>query len=107
MAGAFGSHALRDHVPVERLATFETGVRYQMYHALALFVAAWLATRVHARLPIIAGYLFIAGILIFSGSLYLLVFTGIGWWGAVTPVGGVAFISGWACLAMAAIQLRN
>ena len=101
-AGAFGAHALTKHVTPERLQTFETGVRYQMYHALALLFVGWLA----AQWPIwqmqAAGYLFTAGIVIFSGSLYLLVLTDTRWLGAITPLGGVAFILGWLLLAWGA-----
>jgi uncharacterized membrane protein YgdD (TMEM256/DUF423 family) len=84
------------------METFETGVRYQMYHVLATLGAALVSTaRPEASLPVVAGWLFLAGILIFSGSLYLLVFTGQRRWGAVTPLGGLAFIAGWVCLAFA------
>ena len=102
-AGAFGAHALQNIVPPERLATFETGVRYQMYHALALLMLGWAATQHLGWQVLWAGYLFIAGIVIFSGSLYLLVLTDTRWLGAVTPLGGVAFIAGWLLLAWAAL----
>ncbi|HEX7976828.1 MAG TPA: DUF423 domain-containing protein [Anaerolineales bacterium] len=102
--GAFGAHGLRSRLTPERLETFETGVRYQMYHALVLLATAWAARSFPASpLPGISGWLFLAGVLLFSGSLYLLVFTGKHWWGAITPVGGVAFIAGWLCLAAAAL----
>jgi uncharacterized membrane protein YgdD (TMEM256/DUF423 family) len=102
--GAFGAHGLKARLSSERLDTFETGVRYQMYHALALLAAAFAAQRWPASAwPTAAGWLFLAGIAIFSGSLYLLVFTGKRWWGAVTPLGGVALIAGWACLVLAAL----
>lgn len=102
--GAFGAHALRSRLSQERLDTFETGVRYQMYHALALLFAAFAAGHWPASgLPIYAGWLFVAGTLLFSGSLYLLVLSGKRWWGAVTPFGGVAFIAGWVCLAITAL----
>lgn len=101
--GAFGAHALAARVPADLLGTFETGVRYHMYHAFALFaVVLAMGRRPNSNLPSIAGWLFVAGILIFSGSLYVLVFTGQRWLGAVTPIGGVAFISGWILLAVAA-----
>jgi uncharacterized membrane protein YgdD (TMEM256/DUF423 family) len=98
--GAFGAHALKEHLSPEMLQMFETGVRYQMYHSLALFVVAWGADKYISGLFSKAGWLFIVGIVIFSGSLYLLTFTGLRWFGAVTPVGGVAFLAGWACLAV-------
>jgi uncharacterized membrane protein YgdD (TMEM256/DUF423 family) len=101
-AGAFGAHALRDRLSADMLATFETGARYQMYHALALLVAAWAITRWPGPLTTAAGWLFVIGTLIFSGSLYLLSLTGLRWLGAITPLGGVAFISGWLLLAVAA-----
>jgi len=105
--GAFGAHALRDRLPPDMLAVFETGVRYQMYHAFAAFAAAWGWARSPARVFVIAGVLFLGGIVIFSGSLYLLAFTGSRWLGAITPVGGLAFLGGWLCLAWgAANKLR-
>jgi uncharacterized membrane protein YgdD (TMEM256/DUF423 family) len=100
-AGAFGAHGLQNRVAPEHLAVFETAVRYQMYHALALLAVAWLVTHGGARTAVAAGWLFCAGILIFSGSLYILVLSGVRGWGAVTPIGGVAFIVGWAMLAWA------
>jgi uncharacterized membrane protein YgdD (TMEM256/DUF423 family) len=102
--GAFGAHGLRSRVTPEMLAVFETGVRYHMYHALALLAVGWVAGR--GTLPWLnaAGGLFAAGILLFSGSLYLLALTGARGWGAVTPVGGLAFIVGWACLGLAALR---
>jgi len=101
-AGAFGAHSLRDHLSADLLAIFETGARYQMYHALALLLTAWAATRWPGSLTLVAGWLFVAGTLIFSGSLYALSLSGARWLGAVTPLGGVAFIAGWLCLALAA-----
>ena len=104
--GAFGAHALRDHLTPEALDTFRTGVTYQMYHALALLaVAAAISRLPQASLLTVAGWLFIAGTLLFSGSLYVLVLAGVRWMGAVTPLGGVAYIAGWSCLALA--FLRN
>jgi uncharacterized membrane protein YgdD (TMEM256/DUF423 family) len=88
------------------MVTYETAVRYQMYHALALLAVGWLAGRSEGRLATLAGILFVAGILIFSGSLYVLVATDVRWWGAVTPIGGVAFIAGWIFLALAAARAR-
>jgi uncharacterized membrane protein YgdD (TMEM256/DUF423 family) len=102
--GAFASHALRDKLSDRALEIFEVGIRYQMYHALALLLVALLLSRAEAgQLPLtIAGFAFIAGVLIFSGSLYALSFSGIKWLGAITPLGGVAFLIGWGCLAIAA-----
>ncbi len=104
--GAFGGHALSSRLSPERLRTFETGVRYQMYHALALlfttsFSRLW-GYSDRSVLPSVAGWLFLAGILLFSGSLYLLALTGQRQWGAVTPFGGLAFIAGWMCFALLA-----
>ena len=103
-AGAFGAHGLSSYF--ERFpnlaGTFDTAVRYHIYHALGLFVAAWLADKYPVSLTAWGGYLLLAGIIIFSGSLYLLVFTRQSWLGAITPIGGVAFIAGWGCLALAA-----
>lgn len=101
-AGAFGAHALRGRLTPEYLAVFETAARYQMYHALGLLAVAWAITRWPGPLPIWAGRLFVAGTVLFCGSLYILALTGIRWWGAVTPVGGVAFLAGWLCLALSA-----
>jgi uncharacterized membrane protein YgdD (TMEM256/DUF423 family) len=100
-AGAFGAHGLRAIVAPDLLAVFETGARYQMYHAFALLAAAWAATRWPGRRVRAAGWLFAVGTLLFSGSLYLLVLTGVRSLGAVTPFGGLALIAGWACLASA------
>jgi len=102
--GAFGAHGLRNVLDANDLATFETGVRYQMYHALALLAVAWAATRWESTTVVVAGWSFVAGIVLFSGSLYLLVITGPRWLGAVTPLGGVAFLIGWALLAWTAAQ---
>lgn len=96
--GAFGAHGLRGHLTPELLAVFETGVRYQMFHVAALFAAAWAWARWQQRLFTVAGWLFVAGIVVFSGSLYLLAFTGVRALGVVTPLGGLAFLAGWLCL---------
>ena len=98
-AGAFGAHGLKDRLSAEMLAIFEVGVRYQMYHAFALMAAAWASARWPGTLASASGWLFIAGTVIFSGSLYLLSLTGQRWLGAITPVGGLAFLAGWLCLA--------
>ncbi|MDX1494310.1 MAG: DUF423 domain-containing protein [Longimicrobiales bacterium] len=102
--GAFGAHALRSALTAEDLATFEIGVRYQMYHALALLAVAWATTQWEASAVSWAGWAFVVGIVIFSGSLYTLVLTGQRWLGAVTPIGGVAFIVGWALLVWTAVR---
>lgn len=104
--GAFGAHMLEDMVSADRLATFETGVKYQMYHALALLVIGWISREAPGTLNSV-GYCFIAGILVFSGSLYILVLTDTGWLGAITPIGGIAFIAGWILLAVKSIQLNK
>ncbi len=101
-AGAFGAHALSDRLSADMLSTFETGVRYQMYHGLALLGAAWAVARWSGPLTTAAGWLFVAGTLIFSGSLYALSLSGVRWLGAITPLGGIAFIGGWLCLVLAA-----
>ena len=103
-AGAFGAHALRARLSPADLATFETAARYQMYHALALLAVAWVVQQGPGALPRTAGWLFVAGTVIFSGSLYTLVLSGQRWLGAVTPIGGVAFLAGWACLLAAAVR---
>jgi uncharacterized membrane protein YgdD (TMEM256/DUF423 family) len=106
-AGAFGAHALRTRVSPEAVQVFETGARYQMYHALALFAAAWVAGRWAPAQATWAGCFFLAGTVIFSGSLYLLTFTGIRWLGAVTPLGGLSFLLGWVSLAWAMVAARD
>ena len=98
-AGAFGAHALRWRLPPDLLAVFETGARYQMYHALALFAVAWATTRWPAPPIRAAGWLFLSGTALFSGSLYLLSLTGLRWLGAITPLGGILFLAGWLSLA--------
>ncbi|MCC6454309.1 MAG: DUF423 domain-containing protein [Caldilineaceae bacterium] len=103
--GAFGAHALESRMSADLLATYEVGVRYHFYHALALIgVVAVLSRWPGSGAAVAAGWLFVFGILIFSGSLYLLAFTGVRWLGAITPIGGVAFIAGWACLAWVALR---
>jgi|SRR5919199_4866053 uncharacterized membrane protein YgdD (TMEM256/DUF423 family) len=102
--GAFGAHALRAMLEsTGRTATFETAVKYQFYHALALILVGVLMQLFGSNPAIVkllnwAGYSFIGGVLIFSGSLYILCFTGITWLGAITPIGGVAMIAGWALM---------
>lgn len=101
--GAFAAHALKTRLTPEMHAIFEVGVRYQVYHALALFVVAWLAQQAAGArdqtFVTAAGWLFVMGTAIFSGSLYLLSLTGLRWFGAITPVGGLCFLAGWAVVA--------
>jgi len=109
-AGAFGAHALRDRVDLRLLEVFETGARYQMYHAFGLITVAMLLGRIgdagstsaRERLAVAAGRCFIVGTILFSGSLYAMSMTGFRALGAITPVGGLCFIAGWVCLAVAA-----
>jgi uncharacterized membrane protein YgdD (TMEM256/DUF423 family) len=97
--GAFGAHALKSRLSTEMLAVFETGVRYQMYHAFAVLIVAAAIGRVgDAGLLVVAGWLFAAGVLLFSGSLYALALTGTGMFGAITPIGGLLFLAGWVVL---------
>lgn len=98
-AGAFATHALRGMLGVDALANWETAARYQMYHALALMLVAWLSGQRPGRPIRIAGWAFITGTILFSGSLYLLSLTGLRWLGALAPFGGAAFIGGWLALA--------
>ncbi|MDF5725158.1 MAG: DUF423 domain-containing protein [Rhizonema sp. PD37] len=107
-SGAFASHALREKMSERSLEIFETGARYQMYHALALLLVAVLLSRIESPPPtlIATGWLFVIGIVIFSGSLYALSLTGVKFLGAITPLGGVAFIAGWGALAFAAWSLK-
>lgn len=102
--GAFGAHALKSRVSPDLLVIFETGVRYHLVHALALLAVAWAADRWPGRWVTISGWSFSIGILVFSGSLYLLSLTGARWLGAVTPIGGLAFLLGWIALAVAALR---
>jgi len=101
--GAFGAHGLRKRLGADMLAVFETGVRYQLYHALALIGAGAAAARLAPAPLQAAAWLFVAGTVVFSGSLYLLATTGRRRLGAVTPLGGLALIAGWACLAWAVL----
>ena len=105
-AGAFGAHALSDYfAQYPKLeGTFATAVRYHLLHAIALLGVAWLASQYPGNLTTWAGYLMIAGVIIFSGSLYLLVMTRISWLGAITPIGGAAFLAAWACVFLAALR---
>jgi uncharacterized membrane protein YgdD (TMEM256/DUF423 family) len=101
-AGAFGAHGLKSRIGAEMLAVFEVGVRYQMYHALALIAAAWMQSKWPSALVTTGGWLFVIGTVLFSGSLYLMSISGTRWLGAITPLGGLSFLAGWICLAWAA-----
>lgn len=103
-AGAFAAHGLRSVLTPERLGTFETAVRYQMYHALGLLAVAWAAARWPGGLWGWSGGLLAVGTLLFSGSLYALALTGVRWLGAITPVGGVCFLAGWVVATVAALR---
>jgi len=96
--GAFAAHGLKGRLSQEMINVFDVGVRYQLYHALALLAVAWASSRWPRGEVTAAGWLFLAGTVIFSGSLYLLSFTGVRWLGAITPIGGVAFLLGWLSL---------
>lgn len=100
--GAFGAHALKARLAPDMLAVWETGVRYQLVHALGLLAVAWALARWPGGAVQASGWLFVAGTLLFSGSLYALALSGVRGLGAVTPLGGVAWIVGWACLAWGA-----
>jgi uncharacterized membrane protein YgdD (TMEM256/DUF423 family) len=102
--GAFGAHGLKSRLSPDLLAVFEVGVRYQMYHALALLVLGLSEGRLPAGTLRLGGFLFTAGILVFSGSLYALSLSGVRWLGAITPIGGLLFLSGWVLLIIAAFR---
>ena len=104
LLGAFGAHGLRGRVTPEMLAVFETGVRYHLVHGLALLAVAWATTRWPNTWISASGWLFVAGIVVFSGSLYLLSITGVRWLGAITPIGGLCFVAGWLILALSAMR---
>ncbi len=102
MLGAFAAHGLKRTLPVELLTTFMTAAQYHFYHALGLVAVGLIAVHLPASIPLrLSGWLMMAGIMLFSGSLYLLALTGIRWLGAITPIGGVCFILAWALLALA------
>ena len=105
--GAVGVHALRDTLDAKSLGTFETGVRFQMYHALALLAVCLLAERWKTGLVKLSGILFIIGVVLFSGSLYILAITGIGVFGAIAPLGGLSLIAAWALLIAGVIRQRD
>lgn len=103
--GAFASHGLRNSLSPDLLAVFQTGVQYHMYHTLALFGLGILTLHFPSNTLLkISGYLFLLGIVLFSGSLYVLALSGIRWLGAITPLGGVAFLAGWALLAWSMLR---
>ena len=103
--GAFGAHGLKSRLPADMLAVYQTGVQYHMYHTLALFGLGLLTLHFPSHTLLrFSGYLFLAGIVLFSGSLYVLALSGIRWLGAITPLGGVAFLTGWALLAWSMLR---
>ena len=106
-AGAAGAHLLQDIISEARFITFNKAVRYQMYHSFALIFVALLSSQNPGKALDIAGWLFLAGILLFSGSLYLIVLTGLQWFEVFSPVGGIAFVLGWLSLAYSAFQNKK
>jgi uncharacterized membrane protein YgdD (TMEM256/DUF423 family) len=96
--GAFAAHALKDKLSTDLFAIWEVGVRYHMYHALGLLAVAWVTTQFPEANVSISGWLFVCGIVIFSGSLYALSLSGMRWLGAITPIGGLCFLAGWLWL---------
>jgi len=104
--GAFGAHALKASLSPKMLSTFETGVRYQMYHALGLLALAWAISRWPERSLSVAAWMLLAGTAVFSGSLYLLVLTGARWFGAITPFGGALLIAGWVFVAWRLVRSK-
>lgn len=105
--GAFAAHGLKAKLSAEYLAVFQTGVHYQLIHALALFGVALVSLHAPSRVLGAAGILFALGILLFSGSLYVLTLTGLGKLGIITPLGGTAFLAGWVCLGLAAWRVQG
>jgi uncharacterized membrane protein YgdD (TMEM256/DUF423 family) len=106
--GAFAAHALKARLGADLLAVFDAGVRYHMYHVFAICAAAWASARWQRRIFGVAGWLFVAGIVVFSGSLYVLALTEMRWLGMITPLGGLAFLAGWLCLVWgAATKIRQ
>ena len=103
--GAFAAHGLKQRLSADYLAVFHTGVTYQLFHTLALLAVALLAVHLPGRLTQWAGILFCVGIVLFSGSLYLLTLTGFSTLGILTPFGGLAFLAGWVCLGVTAWRL--
>lgn len=107
VAGAFGAHALRDHLAPERLVQYELAVRYQMYHAFALIATAWAVNRWPASAAVTAGWFFVGGITIFSGTVYALAFGSPRWFGAITPIGGLGLIIGWGILTWSILSQKS
>lgn len=106
--GAFGAHALKAILEsTNRVATFETGVKYQIYHAIALLILGILLQRVDHKFFVWSGYSFMVGVLLFSGSLFILSISGVTKWGMVTPLGGVGFILGWLFLLLGVLKTAN
>jgi len=105
--GAFGAHGLKNIVTKDMLVIFHTGVEYQFYHALGLFCVAFVANFNDSKRVIFAGYSMIFGIVVFSGSLYIMTLTGIKILGAITPIGGVAFIAAWVLLAVSIKNIKT
>lgn len=105
MLGAFASHGLKSKLSESLLSAFETGVTYQFYHALALFVLALWLKQSQSVWFVASGYLWLAGVVLFSGSLYALALTGVKWFGPITPIGGLLFIAGWISLLVGAVKL--
>ena len=103
VAGTFAAHVLDKSLDAKSLNTFEVAARYHMYHALAMLAAAWVWTRWPGRLPLLAGWFFAGGVVLFSGSLYILVATGAKWLGMIAPIGGRAFLVGWLMLALSPV----
>ena len=103
--GAFAAHGLKSKLSLEMFGIFEVGVRYHMYHVLALLAVAWALSHYPTQFFQTAGLCFMLGIIIFSGSLYTLALTGVKAWGAVTPIGGLFFLAGWLALALGAFKL--
>ena len=107
VAGTFAAHMLDKSLDAKSLNTFEVAVRYHMYHALATLGAAWVWTRWPGRLPLLAGWLFVAGVVLFSGSLYILVATGAKWLGMIAPLGGASFLVGWLLLGLSPVVVNT
>ena len=106
--GAFGAHGLESVLNADSMRTYQTGVQYHFYHTLALLGVGLLAMQIEpSRLLTIAGWAFVVGIVLFSGSLYILSISGIRWLGAITPLGGLAFLIGWGCLFWLALSVRS
>ena len=108
LLGAFGAHALKPRLSAELMAVYQTGIHYHLFHALGLLVVGLLATQLPASAPLKwSGWLMLAGIVFFSGSLYALSMSGLRWLGAITPLGGMAFILAWALFVIAVLKARS